>query len=252
MDLNYDYEELIVRTQGYGNNSAYTFSLAVDEYETSSGTKRKVHICYDVYAISPGGYQSYTSPKAYIIIDGEVVKSKTVKNIWPREEYITLFDFDVYLESGIAHSITARFNSGTSDVDYLPQNGNKNINMSFDVTPTCAVLNNITKDNDFITNGIFTPSFTDQIGSRYYKIGLYSNTTSETLISKENAINVTSGNTVTLNSATLNKIYEILRNNSNSINLKWILYTYNDSTYSTYIGSTQKSISSFVLFQIIH
>ena len=253
---NYAYKDLSVDTQGYSSgNKAYTFRIEAEESETDTdGSKRKVNITYSVYAKSPGGYQSFSSPKASILIDGDVVKGPTnIKNIWPRNTWQTLLTWSGYLEGATSHSIVGRFNSGTSSYDYLPKNGNQNVTLTYTPTAASAVLKSITLDSNFITNGKFTPVFTDPVGVRYYGFAILATTPLEIIASWNDPIitkvgggAITSGNPVALTSAQLSKVWELLRARNNSMQLSFALYTYKTNQYQNgeIIGVTNIEITS--------
>ena len=138
-----------VKAKGYSNANAYTFKI--DAYETGnvSGNSREIAATLSCYAVNPGGYQSFSSPRAYIITDGTIQSTATVKNIWPRKTWVTLTSWTGYLAAGQSHTITGRYNSNTNSYNYLPASGNNDVSVTLSLAAT-SVWNNI---NAYMPNG---------------------------------------------------------------------------------------------------
>lgn len=131
---------LIVPTQGYGTDAskkAYNFKISATETGAISGSKRQIEVIYSVKATSPGGYQSYSSPRAWVYVDGSTILANpgyiNVKNIWPRGDTIELVNKKVYVEGGQTHTIKGRYNVNGASADYMPATGNKDVSVSLSV-----------------------------------------------------------------------------------------------------------------------
>lgn len=131
-----------VKAKGYSKANAYTFKI--DAYETGnvSGNSREIAATLSCYAVNPGGYQSFSSPRAYIITDGAIQSTATIKNIWPRETWVTLTSWTGYLTAGQSHTITGRYNSNTNSYNYVPASGNKDVSVTLSLAAT-SVWNDI-------------------------------------------------------------------------------------------------------------
>lgn len=230
-----------VKAQSYSTADAYKFRITANETDETEGSKRKIEITYDVYAKSPGGYQSFTSPKASIWVDGTKVKGDTtIKNIWPRGQWQTLLTHSMYVEGNETHTVKGRFNSNTSSYDYLPVNGNHDVSVDLEVSGTGAQLSRVDLASDFIESGKITPYFTDPVGSRYYGLILVTYSPMEIMISWNAPLYITtSGQQVTIPTENMKKIWDFLDRNNNTMNGMWGLYTYDSASHENIVGASE-------------
>lgn len=233
-----------VKAQGYSSTTAYNFKIEAVDTDDIQNDLRKIHITYSVYAKSPGGYKNYSNPTGKVLLDGTEIRSNTVKNIWPREEWITISSFDYWVTAGDTYTITGRYNVGNNTVDYMPVKGNQDVSVQLEVRANGAILTNIVPDSNFIYNGKITPYFTDPTGTtRYYALVLIGG---GVIISWNDPLTgVQNGVEITLSQTVMNKIYQSLDNNNNEFNPAWSLYTYDDDTYTNVVGTSGKIIENF-------
>ena len=121
---------ITVKAKGYSTANAYTFKIDANETGNVSGNSREITATLSCYAVNPGGYQSFSSPRAYVIVDGSTKDTQTIKNIWPRKSWVTLASWTGYLTAGQSHTITGRYNSNTNSYNYLPASGNNDVSVT--------------------------------------------------------------------------------------------------------------------------
>lgn len=133
---------ITVKAKGYSTANAYTFKIDANETGNVSGNSREITATLSCYAVNPGGYQSFSSPRAYVIVDGSTKDTQTIKNIWPRKSWVTLASWTGYLTAGQSHTITGRYNSNTNSYNYLPASGNHDVSVTLSLAAV-SVWNDI-------------------------------------------------------------------------------------------------------------
>lgn len=133
---------ITVKAKGYSTANAYTFKIDANETGNVSGNSREITATLSCYAVNPGGYQSFSSPRAYVIVDGSTKDTQTIKNIWPRKSWVTLASWTGYLTAGQSHTITGRYNSNTNSYNYLPASGNHDVSVTLSLSAV-SVWNDI-------------------------------------------------------------------------------------------------------------
>lgn len=133
---------ITVKAKGYSTANAYTFKIDANETGNVSGNSREITATLSCYAVNPGGYQSFKTPRAYVIVDGSTKDTQTIKNIWPRKSWVTLASWTGYLTAGQSHTITGRYNSNTNSYNYLPASGNYDVSVTLSLSAV-SVWNDI-------------------------------------------------------------------------------------------------------------
>ena len=165
-----------VKAKGYSSPNAYTFKIDANETGNVSGNSREITATLSCIAQNPGGYQSFNSPKAYIITDGISRSEATVGNIWPRGTWITLVSWTGYLTAGQSHTITGRYNSNTNNYSYIPASGNRDVSVtlsmpyvvSYDANGGTGAPSAQTKEHDeTLTLSTIKPSRDNSVSTGY-------------------------------------------------------------------------------------
>ena len=102
-----------------------------------------------------------------------------------------------------------------------------------------ATLNSVNVDN-FVSQGKFTPYFTENQQGLYYGIGIISYTPIELIVSWNNTIAVSNGVEATLTDEQKQTLWNVLdgKNNRTANDIKFVLYSYSDSARTNEVGST--------------
>ena len=131
-----------VKANGYASTTAYQFRITANFTGNIQNNTREVEIIFDTFAHQPGGYKSYSSPRAYIYITEEGgsetnYATEKVKNIWPRDEWVEMARYVGYFDGGQTITIKGRYNSG-STVNYMPLNGNHDVSITLEIPNTAS------------------------------------------------------------------------------------------------------------------
>ena len=110
-----------------------------------------------------------------------------------------------------------------------------------------ATLNSVNIDN-FVSQGKFTPYFTENQQGLYYGIGIISYTPIELIVSWNNTIAVSNGVEATLTDAQKQTLWNVLdsKDNRTANDIKFILYSFTDSARTDNIGGTDVSFENVI------
>lgn len=110
---------------------------------------------------------------------------------------------------------------------------------TLDATTYPATLNSVNVDN-FVSQGKFTPYFTENQQGLYYGMGIISYTPIELIVSWSDTIAVSNGVEATLSDAQKQTLWNVLdgKNNRTANDIKFVLYSYSDSARTNEVGTT--------------
>lgn len=155
-------------------SGGYKMRLKIEDTGISADKlTRKIKITLQGYASGSGGYESYSSPKAWIAnSSGTALSSQaTVKNWWPRDKWIDLTSYSTTAAPG-NRTYRGYFNSNTT-TSYLPKTGNwyASATLAVDTIPqTAPTISAITVDTSVLGEATVTATISGNYTNVEYSI----------------------------------------------------------------------------------